>query len=229
MRTIRRKSGFMAACAGLCALHLHSGIQASTLTFEPGDPNQHFVLDQLSPYQVNPFDEPDDGTDHLVQATGSEWIGLKQGEAASASLFWDGGLDGGQNSLLNLLLPDTFTLNHLMIVGVFGSQTLTLQGLNDGAVLYSQALFVDLVPQQFFAGWTGIDELQIIHGTDFAPDAGYDFAETLRHWAIDDLVYNEATVVPLPAAGLLFLAGGLFLGAMARHQTGQDLACRPVS
>ncbi|MBI5039884.1 MAG: hypothetical protein HZB57_01325 [Gammaproteobacteria bacterium] len=186
--------------------------QGAVLSFEPGDANQHFVFDQMGPYEPNPYDSPDDGADHLAQQTSSAWVGMKSGETSSASLFWDGGLDGGNNSLLNLLLPDTFDLNSFIIAGVYGSQTVTLQGLNNGQVLYSGNLGIDLTPQLFQADWAGIDQFQILYGGDFVVDPQHASAAAFHNWAIDNVIYNESlTPVPLPNSALILALGGLLL------------------
>lgn len=208
------------ALMGGCVLLLFGSLEAQStvLTFEPGDPNNQFVFDQFGAYQPNPYDSPDDGADHLAQQTASEWVGLKSGETAAGSLYWDGGLDGGNNSLTNLLLPDTFKLDSFMIVGVYGSQTLSVRGINNGQLIYSQELAVDLTPRLFLAGWVGIDTLEILSGADFVADPAHADGGVRRNWAIDNLVYNETTAVPLPGAGLLFALGGLPLITLLKRR-----------
>lgn len=206
--TTRIRDTFCAALATVMPMLLcNAGAQGATLGFEPDDPNDHFVFDRLGAYQPNPYDAPADGADNLAQQTASGWVGLKSGESPSASLLWDGGLEGGNNSLLNLLLPDTFDLNRFMIVGVYGSQTVTVRGLDDGRLLYSRDLAIDLTPRLFVADWLGIDQLQILSGTDFVADPLHVSGGVRRNWAIDDLVYGEAAAVPLPGTGLLFASG----------------------
>lgn len=197
---------------GLVEAVIAGRAQGAVLGFEPGDANQHFVFDQMAPYQPSPYDSPDDGADHLVQQTASEWVGMINGGSSAASLFWDGGLDGGNNSLLNLLLPDTFDLNSFIIAGVYGSQTVTLQGLNNGSLLYSASLGVNLTPQLFQANWAGIDQLQIFNGGDFVVDPQHASAGAFHNWAIDNVIYNESvTPVPLPPSALILALGGLLL------------------
>jgi hypothetical protein len=186
--------------------------QGAVLSFEPADANSHFVFDQMAPYQPNPYDSPDDGADHLVQQTASEWVGMIDGGSSAASLFWDGGLDGGNNSLLNLLLPDTFDLNSFIIAGVYGSQTVMLQGFNNGQALYSSSLGIDLTPQLFQANWAGIDQLRILNGDDFVVDPQHVSAGAFHNWAIDNVIYNESvTPVPLSDSSLILALGVILL------------------
>ncbi|RRQ22892.1 hypothetical protein [Thiohalobacter thiocyanaticus] len=192
----------------------------ATLTFENGEIDARFVSDNLDPYQPNPFDQPADGADALTQATASEWVGINPMGAAAADLYWDGGLDGGSNSLANLLLADTFSLAQFHVAGVYGSQTLTVQGYNNGNLLYQDSLFIDLTPQVFNAGWSGIDQLRFLAGADYSLDPAHADAGGNRYWAIDNLVFDESiSEVPLPAAVWLFLSGLVpLLGVGAVHR-----------
>ncbi|MBI5462678.1 MAG: hypothetical protein HY941_10890 [Gammaproteobacteria bacterium] len=212
---------------GLLEIMLVASAQAAVLTFESEYANRHFVFDQMGPYQPNPYDSPDDGADRLAQQTASAWVGLIDGGSSAASLFWDGGLDGGQNTLLNLLLPDTFDLVGFSIAGVYGSQTVTLQGFNNGQLLYSASLGIDLTPQLFQANWAAIDQLQILNGGDFVVDAAHPSAGAFHNWAIDDLTYNESIApVPLPDSALLLALGGLLLTVSGRRYAGPAVAGR---
>lgn len=209
---------FVSTLIGLLATLYVVHARSAVLTFEPEDANVHFVFEEMGPYQPIPYDAPDDGADHLAQQTSSQWVGMKSGESDAASLYWDGGLDGGSNSLLNLLLPDSFDLTSFVIAGVYGSQTVTLQGLNDGQLLYTGSLAIDLTPQLYLAGWLGIDQLRIVSGDDFVVHPDHASAGVRRNWAVDNLIYDETVVaVPLPASGLLFAAGSLLLGLGGRR------------
>lgn len=183
--------------------------RGATLDFESDDATRHFVFDEMGRYQPNPYDVPDDGADRLAQATASEWVGMKSGESDVASLRWDGGLQGGANSVFNLLLPDSFDLISFVIAGVYGSQTLAVQGLNDGQLRYSAWADIDLTPQLFQAGWAAIDEVRFISGTNFVVHPDHASAGVRRNWAIDNLMYTDTTAAPLPPAGLLFVSAAL--------------------
>lgn len=218
------RSWIVTASFGLLVMTCMAQARGAVLTFEPGDANQHFVLEEMAPYQPNPFDSPDDGADNLAQYTSSEWVGMKSGESSAASLYWDGGPDGGANSLLNLLLSDTFDLVSFIIAGVYGSQTVTLQGLDNGMLLYSESLAIDLTPQAFQANWTGVDQLRILSGDDFVVHPDHASAGGQRNWAIDNIVYNETVApVPLPAPALLLSLGSLLL-ALGGRRTGTSPA-----
>lgn len=210
---ILRRSWYLSLLVGLLALTIYvASVQSAVLSFESDYANRHFVFDQMGPYQPNPYDSPDDGADRLAQYTSSAWVGLMSGDASAGSLFWDGGLDGGANSPLNLLLPDSFDLVGFIIAGVYGTQTVTLQGLNNGQLLFSENLGIDLTPQFFQAGWMGIDQLRIVSGADFVVHPEHVSAGVRTHWAIDDLVYNvPATAMPLPDTALMLIVGGLLL------------------
>lgn len=181
---------------------------AAVLTFD--DPSPQFVFDRMGAYQPNSYDNPDDGADRLAQQTSSAWVGMINNGNAEGNLLWDGGLDGGDNSLLNLLLADTFDLASFVIAGVYGAQTVTVQGLDDGVLVYSQLFAISLTPRLFLAGWSAIDQLRIVVGDDFAVDPDHLGAASFSNWAIDDVRYN-LTAVPVPAAGALYLGGGLSL------------------
>lgn len=198
------------------ALLYATTLNAAVLTFD--DPSTDFTFDGMGAYQPSPYDGPDDGADQLAQHTSSEWVGLNSNDNASGSVLWDGGLEGGNNTLLNLLLSETFDLASFVIAGVYGSQTVTVQGLDDGALLYSELFAIDLTPRLFLAGWTAIDELRIVVGDDFVVHPDHLEAAAFRNWAIDDVQYNLAAI-PVPGAGLLFLSGGLpLLAALPRRR-----------
>lgn len=195
-----------------------ASVHGATLDFESDDATRHFVFDEMGRYQPNPYDAPDDGADRLAQSTASEWVGMKSGESDVASLRWDGGLQGGVNSVFNLLLPDTFDLVSFVIAGVYGSQTLAVQGFNDEQLRYSAWADIDLTPQLFQAGWAAIDEIRFISGTNFVVHPDHASAGVRRNWAIDNLVYADTTAVPLPPAGLLFVSAALPLLVSVRSR-----------
>ncbi len=189
-------------------------VHAAVLTFENGGGTEQFVLDHVAPYQPNPFDAPPNGADNLVQQTASEWAAINPEGFSLANLYWDGGAGGGANTPLNLLLDDTFDLNRLWVAGVYGSQTLTLKGYNNGAQLYQSSLFIDLTPRLFVANWTGIDQLQLLTGNDVTPDPDFPGLTSYAYWAIDNVQYNQP--VPVPAALWLFGSALLGLPLLAR-------------
>lgn len=207
---------FLAAC-----MQASTPVVASVVSFESGELDARFVSDKLSPYQPNPYDQPVDGADNLAQMTASEWVAINPAGMAVVDLYWDGGLSGGSNSPLNLLLADTFDLVQFHVAGIYGSQTLTVRGYNNTGLLYEDSLFIDLTPRLFTAGWTGIDQLQFIVGDDYGVAPGHAGAGDTGYWAIDNLVFDESMPeVPLPAALWLFLSGLLLLfgtGALRRR------------
>lgn len=191
---------------------------AATVTFEGDGSADRFVLDGVSAYQPNPYDSPNDGADNLAAYTESDWVGINTGGASVSNLFWDGGLDGGTNSALNLLLPDTFALQEFLVVGVYASQTLTVRGLNNDGLRYEQNIFIDASPVRFQVSWTGIDQLQFITGDDITPYPDYMGVSTYGYWAIDNLVYNSSvSEVPVPPAMGLLASGWVFLVGLGRR------------
>jgi hypothetical protein len=203
---------YLTVLIGLLATMVALQARGAVLGFEPGDADRHFVFAEMGPYEPNPYDAPDDGADRLARQTASVWVGLKSGESDAASLYWDGGLDGGANTPLNRLLPDTFDLGGFLIAGVYGAQTVTLQGLNDGRVLYMESIAIDLTPQLFQAGWMDIDQLLIVSGTDFVAHPDHASAGDRRNWAIDDLIYDEDVLpVPLPSSALMLALGSVLV------------------
>lgn len=209
----------LAAAAVLAAFFYVSQTAAAVLDFESGGVDRYFVFDRLGPYQPNPYDAPADGADRLATHTASDWVGMLNGTDTFARLLWDGGMEGGANSALNLLLPDTFDLVGFVIAGVYGAQTVTVQGLDDGRLRYSRTFAIDLAPRAFHAAWSAIDELRIAVGDDFMVDPDHASAAGFRNWAIDNVVYDEAAgPVPVPGAGWLLLGGTVSLAALARRR-----------
>lgn len=192
---------------------------AGVLTFD--DLNPQFTFARMGAYQPNPYDDFEDGADRLARQTSSAWVGMLSNDNVDGSVLWDGGLEGSDNTPLNLLLPDTFDLASFVIAGVYGAQTVTVQGFDDGALMYSRLLAIDVTPRLFLAGWTAIDELRILVGTDFVVDSRHTSAAGFRNWAIDDMQYN-LTSVPVPAASVLFLGGSLPLVLPRRARTKEE-------
>lgn len=121
---------------------------------------------------------------------------------------------GGPHASMFLLNLDTFTLNSMLIGGGWGSQTLHIEGINDGLVLYSRVVAVTTTPQELLLQWRGIDFFRIATGDDFVSTVP---GGTTPHWVMDNIVINEAVPVPAPAPlALLGLAGAALLAGRRR-------------
>lgn len=125
---------------------------------------------------------------NVLNASSSDGGVVNPSEASPSDFLWNS--------------PGTFDLTSFLIAGAWGSQTLTIQGWNDGVLLQSTSLFVTTDPITFTANWVGLDQLRILTDPNGYVDAG--LAGFGQHWALDNLVINSATV---PEPGTLALLG----------------------
>ncbi|GAA5215790.1 PEP-CTERM sorting domain-containing protein [Corallincola platygyrae] len=111
-----------------------------------------------------------------------------------------------------------FDLGSFAIAGAWGTQTLMVEGLNDGQLLYTDYLDVSTSPFEAIFNWVGIDQLTISvdpNGyVDTTPNAG-----SGQHWVLDNMIINEyvGQDVPAPSAILLMVLAGLGLTAARRR------------
>ena len=105
-----------------------------------------------------------------------------------------------------------FTLNSFVIAGAWGTQTLTIKGYNNGALLFSSMLPITPAAHLAMFGWAGIDQLTIFKGNDFAASNN---GGAGLHWALDNLAINEAVIAnlvsepaPLALLGLALITLG---------------------
>jgi len=111
---------------------------------------------------------------------------------------------------------DTFDVEQFVIAGSFGEQTLTIEGLLDGAVVFSTDHFITTTAELLSLNWSGIDQLRINTGPDFEQTVG---VGVLRpEWVMDNLTID---FVPVPPAALLFLSG---LGVLGWIKSRRSLA-----
>lgn len=186
--------------AAVC-LSVSSVAQAAVATFETGaDANFSYIGVEFgsAPYVTG------SGYDNVAAATSSTGFAYNYFEASPASF-----LIGGAPT-------NTFTLNSFVIAGAWGSQTLGLEGLNDGVTLFSGSLFVSTTATTYNANWAGIDQLRISIGGDFVDHP--DLVITGQHWALDNLTYNNTAPIPEPETYAMLLAGLGLLGFAARRR-----------
>jgi len=202
--TLKTLTKALVACATLAA-----GVaQASVITFEGGlDPTFTYSGVDVATVPV----ATTSGYNNVAAATASTHVAFDPNAISPSDFFIAGPA------------ATTFTLNSFVIGGAWGSQTLTIQGFNNGAMLFSSALAVSLTPVVFAPGWAGIDQLRIITGTDFVLSPLVVGLGNGQHWALDNLTINEAVVrVPEPAT-LALLALGL-LGFALRTRVRSNAA-----
>jgi hypothetical protein len=149
---------------------------------------------------------PQSGYQAMKTFTNSKYFIYNDFEAIESGLT----LNGSESS--------TFTLNSFAIVGAWGTQTLTIQGKNNGFEIYTKQLSINLNPKIEYFNWQNIDEIIILTGDDFIynPASGNGFGQ---HWVLDNLTMNESIPsVPLPATAWLFGSGLIALAGAARRR-----------
>jgi hypothetical protein len=182
--------------AALAALGLSSVTASATVvTFEAGlDPLFSYSSD-VSVLNGATFPVPASGYGQVAAFTGSQIVAFNGFEASPSTFTWAG--PGA-----------TFTLDSMVVAGAWGSQTLTVQGYNNGSLLYSTPLFVTPAPTLFSPNWSGLDQFQIYTGSDHV---NFGLGFNGLQWVLDNVTVNETipdgSPVPEPT-GLFFLSIG---------------------
>ncbi len=109
---------------------------------------------------------------------------------------------------------ELFNLDSLWLVGVYGSQTLTITGYANGNLVHRDTTTANITTtaqEFFFTGFKGIDTFTIeIDADTFAGDANKGL-----YWGIGSVTVSA---VPEPEAYAMLLAGLGLVGAMARRR-----------
>jgi hypothetical protein len=180
-----RKTGLLLAACAIVGLSA-SRVSASVIDFEDGTlgpfASGHGVGVLQTP--IGDSSEPN-GYNQVGLYTNSDHVAFNPFAASPADFIRTDAAD--------------FDLNSFVIAGAWGSQTLTLQGYNNGSLIHSQTLVVGFdsnsnqIPQLVTLNWAGIDDFRILTGSDFVRNntLGSDTSSDIRHWALDNLTINE--------------------------------------
>ncbi|NQY66036.1 MAG: PEP-CTERM sorting domain-containing protein [Alteromonadaceae bacterium] len=111
-----------------------------------------------------------------------------------------------------------FDLNSFKIAGSWGSQTVTVQGINGGGVSYETTVDIDNTQIDVLdLGWINLTSFKIIHGNNFVADLSVNAnCGGCGHFVIDDIVIGQGfdhTSVPEPSTLAIFALGMIGLAS----------------
>jgi hypothetical protein len=186
----------------VCLLIWTGSAKATVIDFESGlDPVFHYTGASAltSSLSIN------SGYDAVTTFTGSSGLAFNPNETSPTTFSW---ADSGS----------TFDLDSFVIAGAWGRQTLTIEGILNNTVVHSARLAVDnVLVDVFSAHWFGIDAFKITTGNDFA--LCNNVSGIGQQWALDNLIINEPSPVPVPSAAWLFSSGLIsFIGMRKNRQ-----------
>ncbi|SHG69031.1 PEP-CTERM sorting domain-containing protein [Massilia sp. CF038] len=173
------------------AMAVPAVVQATVIDFNHGL-DEHFYYTNM--YTTRGPRGGDNGFAQMVRLTGGQVLSNPFG-APHASLFLPG--------------LDTFTLNSLFIGGAWGTQTVFIEGILDGRVLYERYVPISPTPLALQLDWGGIDFIRIATGDDYVNTVE---GGNGRNWVIDNLLINDPVLVYVPEPAPFALLG---LGALA--------------
>lgn len=116
----------------------------------------------------------------------------------------------------------TFDLTSLLIDGAWGTQTLTVEGLSAGTMLFSQAVAITPNPTLVMLNWSGINQMIIVTGNDYVHDSSTGGGRG-EHWVLGNVVINENAAVPEPATMSIFGLGLLGVVMTRRRKANKNL------
>lgn len=116
----------------------------------------------------------------------------------------------------------TFDLTSLLIDGAWGTQTLTVEGLSAGTMLFSQAVAITPNPTLVMLNWSGINQMIIVTGNDYVHDSSTGSGDG-QHWVLGNVVINENAAVPEPATMSIFSLGLLGVVMARRRKANKNL------
>ncbi|HZP82606.1 MAG TPA: PEP-CTERM sorting domain-containing protein [Chthonomonadaceae bacterium] len=184
-----RKTGLLLAACAIVGLSA-SRVSASVIDFEDGTLGPFASGNGVSVVSVTqtPLDdisEPN-GYNQVALSTNSDHVAFNPLAASPADFIRTDAAD--------------FDLNSFVIAGAWGSQTLTLQGYNNGSLIHSQTLAVGFdgngnqIVYTVTLDWAGIDDFRILTGASFTHNnnlLGGTEPGNQKHWALDNLTINE--------------------------------------
>ena len=105
----------------------------------------------------------------------------------------------------NVYSTEIFDLTSFLIAGAWGNQTLLLEGLLGGNVIYSSELAVSTNVQIFEANWYSLDQFRITIDPNGIEPTINDLLFG-GNWVVDNIVINE-NVAPVPEPSTIVLMG----------------------